>query len=296
MKKIFRKTLLLLLLPSTTLMANNQLDFSSLVDEFMNEETLLKKSINLSGKQRMLTQYISKLALQIHHNIQKKESQVKLKALAELYAKTLKAFKEGDSDLGIEKSSNRDILEQIRVIEKEWETFYGHVKRMTEKEDTQKSLRYIMSNNEKLLNVSNELVQCFERSNPSKNYLEKARLHIVNIAGRQRMLTQKMTKEKLLTYKGNKEVQKQLLQTVQLFDDSLNALMLGNKDKHITKATNEKIIKQLKVVATLWSKLKPLYTKEKSSAKEMAMILSKNTILLKEMNRMVGLSETEVEY
>jgi len=296
MKKIFRKTLLLLLLPSTTLMANNQLDFSSLVDEFMNEETLLKKSINLSGKQRMLTQYISKLALQIHHNIQKKESQVKLKALAELYAKTLKAFKEGDSDLGIEKSSNRDILEQIRVIEKEWEIFYGHVKRMTEKEDTQKSLRYIMSNNEKLLKVSNELVQRFERSNPSKNYLEKARLHIVNIAGRQRMLTQKMTKEKLLTYKGNKEVQKQLLQTVQLFDDSLNALILGNKDKYITKATNEKIIKQLKVVATLWSKLKPLYKKEKSSAKEMAMILSKNTILLKEMNRMVGLSETEVEY
>lgn len=296
MKKILQKTLLILLLPSTILIANNQLDFSSLVDEFMNEDNLLKKSINLSGKQRMLTQYMSKLTLQIHHNIQKKESQAKLKELAELYAKTLKAFKEGDSDLGLAKSTNKAILEQVKVIEKEWEVFYGHVKVMIEKDDTKVSLAYIMSNNEKLLKISNELVHRFETSNTSENYLEKARLRIVNVAGRQRMLTQKMTKEKLLSYKGNKEVNQQLLQTVKLFDDSLNALILGDQDKHITKATNEKITKQLKVVSTLWTKLKPLYEKEKLSSKEMAMILSKNTILLKEMNTMVGLSETEVEY
>lgn len=296
MKKILKKTLLVLLLPSTTLMANSQLDFSSLVDEFMNEDILLKKSINLSGKQRMLTQYMSKLTLQIEHNIQKKESKAKLKELAELYAKTLKALKDGDSDLGLEKSTNKDVLAQIKVIEKEWEAFNTHLKVMIEKEDTKKSLAYILSHNEKLLKISNELVQRFEASNKSKNYLEKARLRIVNIAGRQRMLTQKMTKEKILAYKGDKEVNKQLLKTVKLFDDSLIALIKGDKEKHITKATNEKITKQLKVVSTLWTKLKPLYEKETLSSKEMAMILSKNTILLKEMNTMVGLSETEVEY
>ena len=41
---------------------------------------------------------------------------------------------------------------------------------------------------------------------------------------------------------------------------------------------------------------KPLYEKEKNSEKEMIIIITKNTMLLKEMNAMVELAETEMEY
>ena len=296
MKITFKKTLLVLMISSTTLGATNQLDFSSLVDEFMDESNVLKKTINLSGKQRMLTQYMSKLVLQIQLDVQKKESMVKLEELASLYDTTLKAFKNGDSTMGISKATNKEVIAQIIKVEKVWQEFSVHIENIAKGKDTGKSFKFIMSKNGELLKLSNGLVEAYESSNTSSNYLEKSRLRVVNVAGRQRMLTQKMTKEKLLLLRGDKSVRVELLKTIKLFDDSLTALIKGDVGQHITKATNEKIGEQLKVVSQIWSELKPLYEKEKNSAKEMAVILSKNTLLLKEMNSMVQLSETEVEY
>jgi hypothetical protein len=296
MKKSLKKSLIVIMLPFTPLMADTQLDFSSLVNEFMNESNGLKMTINLSGKQRMLTQRMSKLVVQIKLNVQKKQSTEKLKEMAALYAKTLKAFRHADSELGISKATNAKVLEQIAVVEKEWKTFYEHIQLIIEAKAKEASYSYVLSNNEKLLKISNELVKRYEASNTSSNYLEKARLRVVNVAGRQRMLTQKMTKEKLLIVQGDQSFEKKLENTVKLFDDSLTTLQKGDKAQDIGKVTNEKIIKQLKVVATMWSELKPLYLKKKNTAKELAVIISKNPVLLKEMNAMVLLAEKEVEY
>jgi hypothetical protein len=296
MKKSLKKSLIVIMLPFTPLTADTQLDFSSLVNEFMNESNGLKMTINLSGKQRMLTQRMSKLVVQIKLNIQKKQSTEKLKEMATLYAKTLKAFRDADSELGISKATNAKVLEQIAVVEKEWKTFYEHIQFIIEAKAKEASYSYVLSNNEKLLKISNELVKRYEASNTSSNYLEKARLRVVNVAGRQRMLTQKMTKEKLLIVQGDQSFEKKLENTVKLFDDSLTTLQKGDKAQDIGKVSNEKIIKQLKVVATMWSELKPLYLKKKNTAKELAVIISKNPVLLKEMNAMVLLAEKEVEY
>jgi len=299
--KIFNKSILLLMLPMTILVADNsksvgQLDFSSLVNDFMEEGNALKKTINLSGKQRMLTQRMSKLALQISLNVQKSASTKKLEKFSALYAKTLAGFKNGDDDLGINKATNAKVIEQISVVEKVWKPFEENIQKIIDGKDDGKSLSYVIANNEKVLAQSNELVQRYEASNTSSNYLEKARLRVVNVAGRQRMLTQKMTKEKLLLLKGKKEYSKKLDSTIKLFDTSLIALIMGDKTQNISKPTNEKIINQLKVVSKMWSKLKPLYVKKKNTAKELAMIISKNSILLKEMNAMVQMAEKEVEY
>jgi len=299
--KIFNKSILLLMLPMTILVADNskpvgQLDFSSLVNDFMEEGNALKKTINLSGKQRMLTQRMSKLAIQISLNVQKSASIKKLEKFSALYAKTLAAFKNGDDDLGISKATNAKVVEQIAIVEEVWKPFEKHINIIISGKDDGKSLAYVILNNEKVLALSNELVQRYEASNTSSNYLEKARLRVVNVAGRQRMLTQKMTKEKLLLLKGKKEYSKKLDTTIKLFDTSLIALIKGDKKQNISKPTNEKIISQLKVVSEMWSKLKPLYIKKKNSAKELAQIIAKNPTLLKEMNAMVQMSEKEVEY
>lgn len=276
--------------------SSQKLDFSSLVNEFMNEHNALKKIINLSGRQRMLTQNMSKLTLLIQLNVQKKKSIEALKKLSALYNTTLMAFKNGNAEMGVPKATNKRVVEQILKVEASWKLFYGHIQTIIEGKDSGESFKYIMANNVPLLKSSNELVKRYEKSNTSENYLEKSRLRVVNVAGRQRMLTQKMTKEKLLYLRGNKEVRQDLRKTIKLFDDSLKALILGDKNKMITKATNPKIRKQLAVVEALWKRLKPLYVKKKNSTKEMAYIITKNTVLLKEMNKMVKMSEIEVEY
>ncbi len=300
--KLLNKTLLLFILPVTVLVAEapkttTQLDFSSLVNDFMEEDNILKKTINLSGKERMLTQKMTKLALQSTLNIQQDESRKALKKVADLYAKTLTGFKNGDSDLGLKATTNKKVKEQITVVEKAWKPFYEAVNKIVEGKDKDgKALDYVVKNNEKLLKLSNNLVEAYESSNTSINYLEKARLHLVNIAGRQRMLTQKMTKEKLLLLKGENSYAPKLAKSVKLFDSSLTALIKGDKSQNITKPTNEKIIKQLKVVSKLWEELKPLYEKKKNSPKELATIITKNETLLKEMNAMVKMAEKEAEY
>jgi len=296
------RTLLLLMLPITIAVADTpksigQLDFSSLVNDFMQEGNVLKKTINLSGKERMLTQNMTKLALQSGLNIQRDKSRKELKEVADLYGKTLNGFKSGDSDLGLKATTNKRVKEQIAVVEKAWKPFYEDVNKIVDGKDKDgKALEYIVANNEELLKLSNDLVEAYEASNTSVNYLEKARLHVVNIAGRQRMLTQKMTKEKLLLLKGQKAYAPKLLKTIKLFDTSLTALIKGDKSQNITKPSNEKIIKQLKVASKLWAELKPLYEKKKNSVKELAIIITKNGVLLREMNSMVKMAEKETEY
>jgi len=298
--KTFFKSLLLIIFFTLSAFSETptgtKLDFSSLVDEFMNEHNSLKKVVNLASRQRMLTQNMSKLTLLIQLNVKKKKSIEELRKLSELYNTTLMAFKNGNAKMGVPKGTDASVVEQILKVEASWKLFYSHIQNIINGKDSGESFKYIMANNVQLLKSSNELVKRYEKSHTSENYLEKARLRVVNVAGRQRMLTQKMTKEKLLYLKGDKQAIQPLMETIKLFDDSLKTLINGNKELHIPKATNPKITKQLAVVKALWKRLKPLYEKEKDSTKELAMIIAKNTVLLKEMNSMVKMAEVEVEY
>jgi len=274
-----------------------RLKFASIIGNFMNKNSMLKRLINLSGKQRMLTQRMTKLSLLVSLNINKKENKKRLVKFSSLYNQTLQAFKNGDKELNCKPIKNPSINEQIVVIEKKWEPFYKNIQNIINRKDKdKKSLKYVIDNNEELLKVSNELVKRYEKSNKSTNYLDKARLHIVNVAGRQRMLTQKMTKEKLLIAKGEKEYSDKLQKTIKLFNDSLSALINGDSKQMIVKPTNKTIKKQLAKVAKIWKKLKPLYAKSKPTPKELAIIIKENPILLSDMNKMVKMSEVEIEY
>lgn len=271
--------------------------FASLISSFMSKTNILKKRVNLSGRQRMLTQRMTKLAILVSTNIDKKGNAKKLVKFSDLYNKTLTAFRDGDADMGCIPSNGKEIKAQITIIEKEWKLFYEKAKLIADGKDKDgKALDYIVSKNEYLLKISNELVKKYEKSNKATNYLDKARLHIVNIAGRQRMLTQKMTKEKLLIVKGKSEYSAKLEKTIKLFDDSLNALINGDEKQTIVKPTSKKIKKQLAIVEGIWKILKPLYIKTKPSTKELKTIIEQNPILLAEMNKMVKMSEIEIEY
>jgi len=288
---------LLLVTPNTLSATNIELDMASLVDDLMSGDNLIKKRINRSGKQRMLTQRMTKLALLISLNINKEAKQKSLMKFANMYNDTLNEFKKGNGDFDFSIEDNKKIEKQIAVVEKVWKDFLDNIKIVSSgKDKDDKALNYIIDNNEKLLKESNLLVSLYEKSNTSQNYMEKAMVKIVNVAGRQRMLTQKMTKEKLLCIKGKKENSKELTKTMKLFDDSLNSLINGNPEEKISKPSNPKIKNQLMVVKKLWSELKPLYDNRKPTPKELAIIIQKNPILLKEMNKVVTLVETETEY
>ncbi len=272
---------------------------SQLVSSFEKQEQEAKHIINLAGKQRMLTQRMSKLALMDALNIDKQKTQKLLKNSYQLYDKTLRGFLVGDKELQLPPAKNEVIKKEIAKVQEVWKPFKKSVEQaLASQGKDPNALAYIIANNEELLKRSNDLVQTFKKEYATHNFLEDARKEIVDIAGRQRMLTQKMTKEKMLVTLGiNPQTNwKKMVATVELFDTSLKRLMYGDKKHYIIKPTNPKLVAQYKKVASLWQELKPLYLKKKNSPKELNLIIQKNPILLKEMDKAVKLSEVVLEY
>ncbi len=295
----FAPLLLSALLCSTPLIADaNPAELSSLIGDMMEEGNSLNYTINLAGKQRMLIQKMSKVALLISLSIESQENSKKLDSFAKLYDQTLKGFKKGDDTLKLKATENKDVLKKIEDVEQKWKPFYENVQKVVaDGAKAKDSIDYIIKNNEEMLSVSNDLVTAFEESNKDLDYLSKFRLRVVNLAGRQRMLIEKMTKEKLLVNKLKDDSYKdKLKKSIELFDTSLTTLINGNKENNISKPTNGDLKAAYDKVEKLWNKLKPLYEKEKLDKKDLMVIVDESKELSKEMNAAVKKAETVLEY
>ena len=273
------------------------MQLNAIISGFMAKKDSSKHLINLAGKQRMLTQRVSKLSIECAYNLQNNSCK-KADKFIMLYERTLKGFVKGDCNLNLMGVKNIESLRQISKLEKLLKPFKKAVLSIEKSEGKdKKAVKYILNNNENLLKESNNLVTIMVK-NGSKNvsYLEKAMLKIVNIAGRERMLTQKMTKEYLQNSKlGDIKAKRKMQKTMQLFENSLDNLINGSKKKGMPKVTNLKIKKQLLKVKLIWTKLKPLYHK-KLSQKELSLLLKVNPILLSEMNKAVYMIDEATDY
>ena len=126
---------------------------------------------------------------------------------------------------------------------------------------------------------------------------------VINLAGRQRMLSQKITKEILLFSQGAFPVEK-VLDTINMFDQTLKALTYGGKvpiDIAQTTFTTlpapetRIVITQLKTVESKWSsfsKIAEKYLKE-AKASSLAYLKDNNLLLLQEMDKAVFLMDED---
>jgi len=271
---------------------------NSIISGFMQKKSNSKHLINLAGRQRMLTQRISKLAIECILRLIP-DSCVRLEQFVKLYQKTLLGFKNGDKELGLEAQKDSKAIAQIDKLIKIWKPFADAAMKVQNSGGKDKeALEYILTHNEELLKESNHLVKIFDSIHQKEaNYIEIAQISLVDMAGRQRMLTQKMTKEMLAILAMHKNsYKKKLNNTVKLFDDSLKVLINGSKLYKLPKVTNPKIKTQLLKITKLWNKIMPFYHKNTLSKKEMVLLLKVNPILLKEANKAVTLIENSTEY
>ncbi|MCF6266769.1 MAG: methyl-accepting chemotaxis protein [Desulfuromusa sp.] len=121
---------------------------------------------------------------------------------------------------------------------------------------------------------------------------------VINIAGRQRMLSQKMSKE-AMTIKAGLSVENSrtsLKETHDLFDNSLNGLINGNSSMHLPPTSDPEILAQMRKVESLWKNFSAqvkilLNSSNNNEAINQASkkILASNIPLLQEMNKAVGM-------
>ncbi len=275
--------------------AQRSLKLSFIVNSYMASKNAKRHVINLAGKQRMLTQKMVKLALLSDLQVDTENSKVQLLKTAKLYQQTLNGFLEADTSLKLQKTKAAEIRDYIKALQKEWRPFYENIKSC---EKHPKALSYVIDKNQPLLAHSDKLVKLFKKYGSKSNFMEKSRENIIDIAGRERMLIEKMTKEKLLLAKqiNIQENRKNLQQTITLFENSLKALRKGDSRLHITKAHDKEIVMQLNKVNTLWKKLKPYYVETKSSTTVLSALVSQARVLREEMNDAVHLCEIKADY
>lgn len=117
---------------------------------------------------------------------------------------------------------------------------------------------------------------------------------IINLAGRQRMLTQKMTKEALLTIAGLDQLE-QFTKTKTLFNKILVGLIEGDASLNIPAVVEGEIKQQLLKVAVIWDRYQQgISDSIKNPTTESLNETSADSLLiLKEMNVAVELFETQ---
>ncbi|MCU7892054.1 MAG: type IV pili methyl-accepting chemotaxis transducer N-terminal domain-containing protein [Candidatus Thiodiazotropha sp. (ex Ustalcina ferruginea)] len=119
---------------------------------------------------------------------------------------------------------------------------------------------------------------------------------VINLSGRQRMLTQKMSKEMLLIANevdvaGNRA---NLEKTAKLFDSTLKGLRDGNAEMGLPATEGKLLLKQLAKVSKLWDEFHDLVSPVISGGDvDITKVAELNLPLLKNMNTAVRLYEKE---
>ncbi len=259
--------------------------------------------LNLSGKQRMLTQKMSKEILLVALENDSQKNLDNLTKTSGLFDRTLKGLRNGDGDLGLPPTSSDRILRQLDKIDKIWADFYPTVQEIiSNKAVSKEQVAVVAKNNLPLLKQMNKAVGLYEKD-AKKGGLKAAPglAATINLSGKQRMLTQKMSKEFLLVAYGYEVADNKLslLETYTLFERTLNGLLDGDETLGLPGTKPQNIRDQLAVVSGLWSKFKPIVEfgadskTESLPADKINALAGSNIPLLKEMNKAVGMYEKE---
>ncbi len=122
--------------------------------------------VNLAGKQRMLTQKMSKEAMIFSLMEEHDEIRQNLTKTAKLFDKTLTGLMSGDDELGLPPTKDKAILSQLILVQNLWKSFNHNLDIILTETFEQKAFtlasHYVRDNNLKLLKEMNIAVKMYE--------------------------------------------------------------------------------------------------------------------------------------
>lgn len=210
-------------------------------------------AINQAGRQRMLSQKMTKEFLLVVSGLEADANRLEFARTANLFDSTLKRLIGGDSEVGVPAPPTPAIAEHLKGVQAIWDPFRklleGGVSGSAPGKD---ALATVARESVRLVTEMDKVVTEYEQACEAAGF--KGTGSVVNVAGRQRMLSQRMTKAVLLLSLGVESgpTVDELKRCRDLFATSLKGLAEGNAEMKLPPTTNKLILKELSQVAELW--------------------------------------------
>ncbi len=251
--------------------------------------------VNLAGRQRMLTQRMAKAVAFIRAGTFPEKMGEQLMKARQLFDETLDGFMTGEGSTGIERERAVGVRFALEEVIDEWALVSGDVDAIAASGTvTDAQLDNVMAREGTLLSLSNKAVKMLEEIYGDTS-MSMSMATAIDFTGRQRMLTQKMSKELALiqiAYKPE-ENRELLAATVTLFNDTLMTLKDFAENFGIAPPPTPEAAAKLAEIAAIWQEQQPLVETVVAGgmldATQMQQYLERSEMLLVESNAAVTL-------
>jgi len=285
--KHIKKLYWLLFFSSLFLQAKEQVDIRQALSGIVNKAFMAQEKQNqviaLAARNKMLSQKIAKDAVKIYFDMNRQKSYNDMLSSAKIFNSVLNGLKNGDPSLHIVQASDEKVLKYLKEVLDAWIPFYEQVKKLQANGKVDKDAYiYILKYNEKLLRLSHKLTQTLKSESKISTRFNEVVEHSLKIADRQRMLSQKMFKEKLLLFYhvDEKRNRARLRGSVVLFGNGLKGLIKGENRRGLVKITNKEIQVPLRKTWRLWKRVEKIYKEPTISRKELQILEKYEPVLL----------------
>jgi nitrate/nitrite-specific signal transduction histidine kinase len=251
-------------------------------------------AINVAGRQRMLSQKMTKELILARFGIEADAQRKLMQASIKQFTESHRRLSAGDAEQGIPVPPTPEVQAALLAIDKPWAEFSAALA-AADKDADVASLTALASGNEALLKSVAAMVEIYEQA--QKAAMGTASGKVINWAGRQRMLSQRMAKEALLIAAGAdvEAATKRLAAARKLFGEAHTALAQGDATAGIPTPTDPVVQKQFVKVGALWERYQTVLDKvaagDAAARTELAEI---STQMLVETNRATTLLEGQV--
>lgn len=255
-----------------------------------------KTKINLAGRQRMLSQRMAKAACFASLGVDEARHLAMLGDAHGLFETTLTGLVDGDVSVGMLPETHSAVVDQLGKVERLWAGYGSVIEEVVAAQTVgEDQLAAIAALNVPVLREMHVSVGVMETYYGSDGSVHPALALAINVSGRQRMLSQRASKEFCFIVAGVDVDQNRqaLSQTLQLFEDSLEGLINGDMSRGLAPAPTPEIAAQLASVEGLWTPfsavLRQAAAGESPSAGDIALVAQQNDVVLAEMNAAVTL-------
>ena len=258
-----------------------------------------KHRVNIAGRQRMLSQRMSKAACFIHSGVNVDAHMAMLKDAFDLFSTSHKVLVSGSNDTGLRAETSPAILEKLALVDQKWASFAPYVQEVlsTSTIDGAQIAKMDAAGLALLKDMNGAVNTIATEYGTLLEDLPLIQSITIDVAGRQRMLSQKAAKEFCLIASDIDAEQnsEKLAGTIHLFSTTLDALTTGMTGLVIAPP-NDETSAMLEQVKAEWRVPSAIFDRTLNVAQPCCghrqVIAEQMELVLDYMNQAVGMYET----